>query len=512
MGLEVGSKAELFVALGLIASRDTLIVCNGFKDEAFLRLILLAQKVGQNVICVAESMAEVQLVVKLAKRMKIRPTLGLRAMLYSKGSGRWEKSSGPASKFGLTTREILQIVDLCRREGFLDCIEMVHFHVGSQVTQIRRIKNAIKEAARVYTKLKPLVPSLKYLNVGGGLGVDYDGSRSSAESSTNYTMQEYANDVVYTIGEICNGEDVDHPVIVSESGRAIAAYHSVVLFDVFREMRNGGGLQRLPPGEKDPPVIAELAGILDGLTEKNYREYFHDGIERREEMFNLFDLGYLSLEDRARGEELFWEICRKALRYGEKVKNTPEEFEGVRRQLASRFICNFSVFQTLPDAFSLDQLFPIMPIHRLREEPTVRAILGDITCDSDGVIDSFVDPVRSKEFLDLHPMDSGAYYVGVFLTGAYQDVMGDLHNMFGMTNEVHVVVGDEGSYTFHRVVQGDTVLDVLGYLRFDAEQLTGNFFARVNEAVGDGRIKRGAAAKIFEEWTKGIETYTYLNG
>jgi arginine decarboxylase len=277
-------------------------------------------------------------------------------------------------------------------------------------------------------------------------------------------------------------------------------------------MRNGGGLQRLPPGEKDPPVIAELAGILDGLTEKNYREYFHDGIERREEMFNLFDLGYLSLEDRARGEELFWEICRKALRFGEKVKNTPEEFEGVRRQLASRFICNFSVFQTLPDAFSLDQLFPIMPIHRLREEPTVRAILGDITCDSDGVIDSFVDPVRSKEFLDLHPMDSGAYYVGVFLTGAYQDVMGDLHNMFGMTNEVHVVVGDEGSYTFHRVVQGDTVLDVLGYLRFDAEQLTGNFFARVNEAVGDGRIKRGAAAKIFEEWTKGIETYTYLNG
>ena len=511
MGIEVGSKPELFLALGSVGSRETMVLCNGFKDTAYLRLILLASRIGQNIICVAESLTEVVQLIKLAKRMKIRPTIGLRAMLYSKGSGHWEKSGGQASKFGLTTRQLIQAVEMLRKNEMLDCLAMVHFHIGSQITQIRRIKNAIKEAARVYSKLRKSVPSLKYLNVGGGLGVDYDGSRSSDDSSTNYSIVEYANDIVYTIGEICHGEDVPDPVIVSESGRAIAAYHSVEVVNLFREMANPIERKSRPSTGEDHPVIVELADIAREISQKNFREYYHDAVDRREEMFNLFDLGYLTLEDRARGEELFWDTCRKALRFGEKVRHPPEEFVGLRRQMASRYVANFSVFQSLPDGWALEQLFPVMPLHRLKEEPTGRGVVADITCDSDGCIDHFVDVRRSKDYLELHELNGSKYYVGIYLTGAYQDVMGDMHNMFGMTNEVHVVVDADGEYSFHRVVLGDSVQEVLQMLRFDADQVTENFYARVNEAVGEGLIDRRAASRIYEEWTRGVEGYTYLD-
>lgn len=510
LGIEVGSKPELLGALALETPPDSLLICNGFKDMAYLSNAILAQKIGKNVVIVVEKPYELENLIQIIKDRGVKPFIGFRVRLHSKGSGKWEKSGGVTSKFGLSTAQLLEGIQELKKARLLDCLKMFHFHIGSQITEIRRLKTAIKEAARVYAKARKMGVGIEYLNVGGGLGVDYDGSRTSSDASVNYSVQEYANDVVYTIKDVCENENVPEPDIVSESGRAMTAYHSLLVVDVRAEI-SARTNQKLKPSPKDPQVIGDLFFILKSITVKNYREFYHDSLEHRDEMFSLFNLGLLSLEERARGEACFWEIAAKAVRHAKTQKFVADEFVELEKQLHEKVVCNFSVFQSIPDHWALDQLFPVVPIHRLREKPDRKATLVDITCDSDGEIDKFVDLKDIKEALELHGLiGNNPYHLAIVMIGAYQDTMGDLHNLFGSVNEAHIVVDDEAKVHVKRIRRGNSVRETLSAFGYDAKDLAARLQAILEDRQSHHGLSPREARALLSEYRGQFDAYTYL--
>jgi arginine decarboxylase len=511
LGLEVGSKAELYIGLSLDQSKESLLICNGFKDDEFIQMAFWAESLGKRVVIVVEHLPEIAAYVRLAESTGIKPMIGLRGRLYSKGSGKWEESGGETSKFGLTTVELLECYRILREKGLLDRLRMLHFHIGSQITDIRKIKTAVKEASRVYAKFRHMKAPVEFLNVGGGLGIDYDGSKTPSDSSANYTMQEFANDVVYTVSEICDNEDVPAPIIVSESGRALAVYHSLLVTTaVNRTDTNVLRFETELPTKSS--ALTEMIEISRDISVKNFREYFHDALQQREELFSLFDLGYLGLEERAHGESLFQEICEKSLRFAKQTNYVSDEFDLLEKALRKKYVTNFSVFQSVPDSWTIRQLFPVLSIHRLNEYPTEYGILVDLTCDSDGKIDSFVDVKDIKEILELHPTNNaGPYYVGVCLLGAYQDVMGDFHNLFGQVSEAHVVVDEQSRFHFQKLIPGSTIKDMIGTAGYSLEELQGRFRVRLREARQAGRLGEEQAEALLQAYLARAADATYLD-
>jgi arginine decarboxylase len=508
-GLEAGSKPELLAVLA-IADNNTPIICNGFKDDEFIETAMLASKIGRRIIPVVEKYTELDLVVKYAERAGVRPSIGLRVKLASRGSGRWKSSAGYRSKFGLTVTEALRALAYLKSLGLEDCLELLHFHLGSQITNIRQIKAAVIESARIFVELKRAGAGLKYMDVGGGLGIDYDGSQTDFESSVNYTLQEYANDIVYHIQNVCDEAEVAHPTIVSESGRAIAAYHSALVFNVLGV--SGFGEEDIPqqlPDDAEQPLV-DLLETIRGLTAKNLLESFHDAQQALDSALNLFSLGYLPLAQRSMAENLYWAICRRIQRMAKDLEYFPEELEGLDGMLSDTYFCNFSLFQSMPDSWAVKQLFPILPIHRLEEPPTRHGVLGDISCDSDGKVDQFIDRRDVKRTLPLHPFNGEPYYLGAFLVGAYQEILGDLHNLFGDTNAVHVSLGDNGEVILDTVIQGDTVREVLDYVQFSSHTLLEQFRRDVEAAVREGRIGYEESGRLLRFYEDGLNGYTYL--
>jgi arginine decarboxylase len=508
-GLEAGSKPELLAVLA-ITNGDTPIICNGFKDDEFIKMVTLARKCGKNIIPVVEKFSELELIVKHAEELDVRPVIGVRVKLASRGSGRWRSSAGYRSKFGLTITEVLEALEYLKARGMEDCLQLTHFHLGSQITNIRKVKDALSEAARVFVELYRAGAGLKFMDVGGGLGVDYDGSQTDFESSINYTLQEYANDVVFRIKTVCDESGVPHPTIITESGRAVVAYHSVLVFDVLgtSNFDRNDIPEDLP--EDAPQPIQDLHTTLRDLNKKNYVEGYHDSLERMEEVLNLFNLGYLPIELRALAERLFWAVGRKLQRLCRELDYVPEELHNLDTILSDTYFCNFSVFQSMPDSWAIKQLFPIMPIHRLEECPTRRAVLGDITCDSDGKVDQFIDRRDVRGTLELHPFTGEPYYLGAFLVGAYQEILGDLHNLFGDTNAVHINLLDDGSYEIDDFIPGDRVSEVLNYVQFSAEKLVERMRKDVDKAVRAGKVTAKEARQFLRFYEDGMDGYTYL--
>ena len=507
-GLEAGSKPELMIALSMDLHPEALILCNGYKDEAFIRMALLARKAGRNVLITVEKMTELPLILKVAKELKVEPLLGLRAKLASMGAGKWEDSAGDQAKFGLTTREILEAVEVLEKRGMLDAILELHFHIGSQITDIRKVKAAMKEATRMYAKLVKMGVPLRYLNVGGGLGVDYDGSRTTFASSMNYSVHEYAEDVVYTTKDICTQEQVPMPNLLSESGRAIVAYHEVLVVDIIGLIDTTYTKYNVELTGKEPQILKELAYTRDNISVKNFSEMYHDAITQRDEMLTLFNLGYLGLEDRSKGEILFYEVCRKLDRIlkMKSLKYIPEEFQDLSKSLSDKLIGNFSIFQSLPDHWAIDQLFPAMPVHRLKEKPTLSATICDITCDSDGKVDKFIDLKDVRTEIPLHePRKDEPYYVAFFLTGAYQDILGMRHNLFGSPNEAHIVVNDDEDFRIQHIVPADTVEDMLRTVHYDPDLLIGTPTRKGKRGAADASE---ALATLMAEERK---RHTYLD-
>ncbi len=512
-GLEAGSKAELYAALTLPQTPRSLLVLNGFKDQDFMRLAFLAARLGKNVVVVIEKLSELAHYCRCRARADAAaPMLGMRVKLHARGSGRWEHSGGEGAKFGLTTTEVLEVVRRCREAGLLDNLRLLHFHIGSQLTDIKRIKAAVKEAARVYAKLYKMGVPIRYIDVGGGLAVDYDGSRTSFASSANYSMQEYANAIVYHTQLVCDDEGVPHPDIVTESGRVLTAHHALLVTNIQDEIETV--VEEVTPlalTKEDPQVIEELADLNRHISLKNYVEYFHDAIELREELFTLFDLGLITLEQRAKGEVFFWDVCEKAELLARRRKHVPEEFLRLRKLLAARYLANFSVFSSVPDSWAIDHLFPVMPIHRLLERPSEYATFCDLTCDSDGVIDRFVDLHDVKEILEVHPLRKGEpYYIAVLLVGAYQEVMGSRHNLLGRVNEAEVWIEEDGFRISH-LRGGETVRDVLQEAGYDPDQLRKRLLATVAEQRAMGKLQDGQAKRIVDEYDELGQAYTYLN-
>ncbi|MBV9441292.1 MAG: biosynthetic arginine decarboxylase [Acidobacteriaceae bacterium] len=508
-GLEAGSKPELLAVLA-IADNDTPIICNGFKDDEYIEMVMLAKKIGRRIIPVVEKYTELELIAKHAELVGVKPIIGLRVKLASRGSGRWKSSGGYRSKFGLTVSEALKAVEFLKQRGMEDALQLLHFHLGSQITNIRQIKAAVIEAARIYVDMKKLGTGLTYLDVGGGLGVDYDGSQTDFESSVNYTLEEYARDVVYHIQSICDESDVPHPTIVSESGRAVAAYHSVLVFNVLGV--SGYGEEDLPTSmseDSEQPLI-DLFETHRSLNKKNLLETYHDAQQALDSALNLFSLGYLTLGQRSLAENFYWAICRKILKLAGELDFFPEELEGLDGMLSDTYFCNFSLFQSMPDSWAVKQLFPIMPIHRLDEPPSRNGVLGDISCDSDGKIDQFIDRRDVKKTLPLHPFNNGGYILGAFLLGAYQEILGDLHNLFGDTNAVHVSLDEQGDVILETVVQGDTVREVLDYVQYNSQALVDRFRKDVETAVREQRIGYEDAGRLLKFYEEGLQGYTYL--
>ncbi len=515
-GLEVGSKPELLAVMAVTESAsDRLIVCNGFKDSSYIEAVILATKLGRTIIPVVENFAELELILRHAKTYAVRPRIGVRVKLASEGSGRWRDSAGEKSKFGLFATEIIELLATLRAEGMEDCLKLVHCHPGSQLQDIRRVKDAINELAHVYAELKLAGAGLEYIDVGGGLGIDYDGTGTNYSSSMNYTLDEYANDVVYRIASVCNARGVEHPMIVSESGRAIAAHHSVLIFNTL-------GSSRLDQFEVAPEVpkaktkgmaqpLRDLYDALRAIDERHLVECYHDAQTARDEALQLFNLGLLSLADRALVERLYWTACRRIRDCCRKMGQTPEELEDLEDVLSDIYFCNFSLFQSLPDSWAIDHLFPIMPIHRLNERPTRNGVLADITCDSDGRINRFVSQRETKRTLELHELRAGEdYYLAAFLVGAYQETLGDLHNLFGDTHVVHIKLHDEGGWWIEEVVKGDTANKVLEYMEYDVAELAPALARDCERAVREGRmtVAEGQALKRFYE--QELDGYAYL--
>ncbi len=508
-GLEAGSKPELLAVIAL-ADNETPIVCNGFKDARFIETAMLAQKMGRNIFLVVEKFTDLELILHFAKEVGVRPNIGVRVKLAATGSGRWQSSGGYRSKFGLTVSEILRALQLLKEHDMADCFKLLHFHLGSQITNIRHIKGALTEGARVYADLYRQGAGLEYLDVGGGLGVDYDGSQTTFESSVNYTLQEYANDVVYHIQTVCDDTDVPHPTIFSESGRAVVSYNSVLIFNVLGVADRGeNGLPEAIAEDAEQP-LHDLRQTYDSLNVRNLLESFHDAQEAMENSITLFNNGYMSLEQRAFAENLYWAICRKIHRMMHQLEYVPEELEVLDSLLSETYFCNFSLFQSLPDSWAIKQLFPIMPIHRLTEQPTHQAILADITCDSDGKIDRFIDRHDVKRTLALHEFRGEPYFLGVFLVGAYQEILGDLHNLFGDTNAVHVDLDEDGDVVVETVINGDSVREVLSYVEFDPNSLVVRLRSSLEDAIRKGRIDDRQAGRLLRFYESGLEGYTYL--
>ncbi len=510
-GLEAGSKPEL---LAVIAMGDPSmpIVCNGFKDDEYCEMAMMAQKIGRTVIPVIEKYSELATVLRQAERIGVRPMLGARVKLAARGSGRWQSSGGFRSKFGLTVSEILAMTRCLEERGLSDCFKLLHFHLGSQITNIRQVKGAINEAVRVYVELRRRGAGIEYLDIGGGLGVDYDGSQTNFESSMNYTMQEYANDVIYQVQTVCNEAEVPHPHIMSESGRAIAAYHSVLVFGTLgvSSQGNEGELPKEIPADFEQPVH-DLWQAFHGLNQRNAIETYHDIQAALDMAMSLFSTGYLPLEQRVIAENLYFATCHHIRRLTAGMDEIPEELSGLDKMLSESYFCNFSLFQSIPDSWAIKQLFPVMPIHRLDERPTQHGVLCDITCDSDGKLDTFIDRRDVKRTLQLHEFNGQPYHLGVFLVGAYQEILGDLHNLFGDTHAVHVDL-DGSSVVLQTIVKGDTVREVLGYVQFDSDELIDRMQVAVEVALRNGLIDNEEAGRFVRFYEEGLAGYTYLEG
>jgi arginine decarboxylase len=521
-GLEVGSKPELFAGLALQGDQGSLIICNGYKDASFIKMALMGIKLGKRVILVVEKLEELKQIIAVSRQVGAEPLIGVRARLLSKGAGKWAESGGENAKFGLSTVELLAAVALLKQENLAHCFRLLHFHIGSQVPDILTVKKAVQEAARFYAKLHKLGMPIEYIDVGGGLGVDYDGSRSAFDSSTNYTLQEYTNDVVYYLADVCNAEKVPHPAIISESGRAIVAHHSVLIVEVF------GAIDKTPAeldftfkpnGEGEHQIVKELIYIRDNLAKLNKLEACHDALERKEDAHQMFILGLLELEDKARIESLYWEISEQVVASFRGQAYVPEEIRKLEDSLGHQYLCNFSVFQSLLDHWALGQLFPIMPIARLNERPTMEGTLVDITCDSDGQINKFIDLRDVRDTLPLHQLHTNGngrpepYYLGFFLMGAYQDIMGDLHNLFGRVNEVHVFLDpDEAAgYYIEEIIEGSTIVQTLGAVQYDENELKRQMKAQIDAAIKSDRLKPSEGMRLLDDYERGLKDYTYLS-
>jgi arginine decarboxylase len=509
LGIEAGSKPELLVALALQENPEALILCNGYKDRAFIETALLAQKLGRKVVITMDRMGELDTILRSSRELDLRPVIGLRARLSTKGAGKWVESTGDRSKFGLTTAEMVTTVERLRAEGMLDCLQLLHFHIGSQITNIRAVKDALREASRIYVELYGLGAHMRYLDCGGGLGVDYDGSQTNFHSSVNYTLGEYAADIVIQVAEACNSKGVPHPDIVTESGRALVAHHSVLIFNVLATNEILAGQVPDGVGPDEHPVIRQLWETFQSVSRKNFQEAYHDALQIKEEAITAFNLGFLDLRARARVEELFWATCERILKIVRDLPYVPDELEGLERQLTDTYYCNFSLFQSLPDHWAVRQLFPTLPVHRLNRAPSRRAVLADLTCDSDGKMDEFIELRDVKHFLDLHPLNGEPYYIGAFLVGAYQEILGDLHNLFGDTDAVHVKL-DGDDYRVEHVVEGDSVAEVLTYVQYSKEDLISRVRRAVEAALREKRLTMAESGRLMRRYEEGLEGYTYL--
>jgi len=509
LGLEAGSKPELLVALALQENPEALIICNGYKDRAYIETAMLAQKLGRKVIIVVDRVAEVDTIIAASRDLDITPIIGVRARLATKGAGKWVESTGDRSKFGLTTSELVDTVEKLRGVGMLDSLQLLHFHIGSQITAIRAVKDALREASRIFVELHGLGANMRYLDCGGGLGVDYDGSQTNFHSSVNYTLQEYAADIVSQVAESCNAKGVPHPDIVTESGRALTAHHSVLVFNVLDTTQMLLGQIPESLAKDEHRVIQQLYETYQGISRKNFQEAYHDVLTLKEEGITAFNLGILDLKARARVEQLFYATIEKILKIVRDLPYVPDELEGLEKHLADTYYCNFSLFQSLPDHWAVRQLFPTMPIDRLNKAPTRRAILADLTCDSDGKMDQFIDLRDVKHYLDLHPLNGEPYYVASFLTGAYQEILGDLHNLFGDTDAVHVrVQGDD--YGVEHVVEGDSVAEVLSYVQYSKDDLMSRVRRAAEAALRDRRLTPAESGRLMRRYEEALEGYTYL--
>ena len=517
-GLEVGSKPELLVVMSMTEDApDRLIICNGFKDDSYIETVTLAAKLGRKIIPVVENFAELDLILRHANKYGVRPNIGVRVKLAAEGAGRWRESAGEKSKFGLFITEILEVVEVLKRHGMLDCLKLVHCHTGSQLQDIRRVKDAVTELAHVYAELKLMGAGLEYIDIGGGLGVDYDGTRTNYESSMNYSLAEYAGDVVYRIGSVCNARHIPHPIIISESGRAIAAHHSVLVFNVLGtsaldQFRVANRLEEVTPaGTEIPQPVRDLFDAYHTVSERRLVECWHDAQQAREQALQMFNLGFLSLEARGLTERLYWATCARIRDICRKLESVPEELGGLETILSDIYFCNFSVFQSLPDSWAIGQLFPIMPIHRLDERPTRNAVLADITCDSDGKIDRFVSLRETKRTLEVHELKGkDDYYLAAFLVGAYQETLGDLHNLFGDTHVVHIRSLDEGGWWIEETVKGDTALQVLGYMEYDTDEIYPRIERDCERAVRDGRLTVPESQRLKRFYEAELNGYAYL--
>ena len=510
-GLEAGSKPELLAVVAMTEAQ-TPIICNGFKDAEFIEMALLAQKVGRHVIPVVEKYTELDLILKYAERLGVRPQIGMRVKLAARGAGRWQSSGGYRSKFGLRANEILTALEELKKRGMEDCFTLLHFHLGSKITNIRQVKAAMNEASRVYAELVHRGAGLKYMDVGGGLGVDYDGSQTNFESSMNYTLEEYARDVVYSIQSVCDDVGVPHPNIISESGRAISAFHSVLVFSVLGVSQQGteSSPDSLSPTEDASQPIHELYQTYRGLNQRNALEGYHDAQQAIDTVMTLFNTGHMPLDERCLGENIYFAICNKIWDLTQSMDYVPEELERLDSMLSDNYFCNFSLFQSIPDSWAIKQLFPVMPIHKLTQVPTRHAVLSDITCDSDGKIDQFIDRRDVRRTLMLHDFKGAPYYLGIFLIGAYQEILGDLHNLFGDTNAVHVDLSDTGEVILDTIIKGETVAEVLDYVQFRGRDLIHRLQVAVEVAVREGRIDHQDAGKFVKFYEEALNGYTYL--
>ena len=511
LGLEAGSKPELHAVIAVQCHSDSLIICNGYKDQAYIELALLAQKMGKRVFIVVEKLNEIDIIARAAKKLGVKPTLGIRIKLASSGSGKWEESGGDASKFGLTASELLIALNTLDELGLHDSIKLIHFHIGSQITKIRRIQTALREAAQFYINLHQMGYPVEYVDCGGGLGVDYDGTRSSnSESSVNYSIQEYVNDCIYTFVDAANKNDLPHPNIITESGRSLSAHHSVLVIDVLETASPPEMPEAFEAKETDHQLVRELYDIWCNIDSRSLLEDWHDAEQIREEALNLFSMGMVDLRTRAEIEAMYWSVCREVYTLTKSLKHIPEELRNISKLLADKYFCNFSLFQSLPDTWAIDQLFPVVPLQRLDERPTRQATLQDVTCDSDGKISNFVTGGHTSSTLPVHPLKKGdSYYLGIFLIGAYQEILGDMHNLFGDTNAVHVSMKD-GHYHIDQIFDGETVEEVLDYVQYNPKKLVRQLEIWVTKSVKEGRISLEEGKEFLSNYRSGLYGYTYL--
>ncbi len=511
LGLEAGSKPELHAVIAVQCQSDSLIICNGYKDQSYIELALLAQKMGKRIFIVVEKLNELEIIAKAAKKLNVRPNLGIRIKLASSGSGKWEESGGDASKFGLTSSELLNALEILDKKDMKDCLRLIHFHIGSQITKIRRIQTALREASQFYIQLHKMGYNVDFVDCGGGLGVDYDGTRSpNSESSVNYSIQEYVNDCIYTFVEAANRNGIQHPNIITESGRSLSAHHSVLVIDVLETASLPEMNDEFEPDEASHPLVKDLYDIWDNLNPRTMLEDWHDAEQIRDEALDLFSHGIVDLQTRAEIERMYWSVCREINSLAKSLKHTPEELKNLDKILADKYFCNFSLFQSLPDAWAVDQLFPIVPLQRLNERPTRSATLQDITCDSDGKITNFVTNRNISHILPVHTLRKNEpYYLGVFLVGAYQEILGDMHNLFGDTNAAHITVKD-GHYHIDQIFDGETVEEVLNYVQYNPKKLVRQLEVWVTKSVKQGKISLEEGKEFLSNYRSGLYGYTYL--